>query len=94
MYLLSKVCTIYTEFRLKLNQKKFLISCNMARGNVRTWTTLFNTADVYWQYCYKRVQSFRIHYLFTGQTYTEIYIIFTDVIWAIFGSVKLLLPQY
>ena len=30
-------------------------------------------------YCYKRVQSFRVQCLFTGQYYTEEYITLTDV---------------
>ena len=30
--------------------------------------------------CYKRVQLFRVYSLLTGQTYTEVYITFTDVI--------------
>ena len=37
---------------------------------------------------YKRVQLFRVYCLLTGQTYTEDYITFTDVIQAIGGSVK------
>ena len=38
--------------------------------------------------CYKRVQSFRVHCLFTAQYYTEDYITFTDVIKAIGGSIS------
>ena len=34
---------------------------------------------ILYQYlCYKRVQSLRVHFLFTGQYYTEDYITFTD----------------
>ena len=36
--------------------------------------------------CYKIVQSFRVHCVFTGQYYTEDYITFKDVIQAIGGS--------
>ena len=43
---------------------------------------------------YKAKVDKQYHCLSTGQTYTRVYITFTNVLYAIVGSVKLLLTQY